>query len=160
MASYLIIASDIIPIEGDRMPAPEVYELMMKSRCWEFPASAPHLNLLKTGDRLVFYLGGNHARYFAGEATIDGDFQEITKSSPVTFDRKLIPFFHWRIPLTKIERFPPGVIGLDEMMGLSFAREKEVTRPYIGLLLRVGMRKLTEADLTYLRNCLKQPARG
>lgn len=160
MANFLIIASDIIPLEGNRLPAPEVYNLMMNSRCWEFPASAPHLSQLKRGDRLVFYLGGNHARYFAGEATIDGDFQEITKSSPVTFERKLIPFFKWRLPLSKVERYPAQTIGLDEMMGLSFAREKQVTRPYIGLLLRVGLRKLTEGDLTYLRNCLKQPARG
>ena len=160
MANYLIIASDIIPIEGDRMPAPEVFDLMMRSGCWEFPASAPHLSLLKEGDRLVFYLGGNHARYFAGEATIAGDFQEITKASPATFDRKLIPFFKWRLPLAKIERYPERAAGLDEMMGLSFAREKEVSRPYIGLLLRVGTRELTDADVTYLRNCVRQPARG
>ncbi len=160
MANFLIIASDIIPLEGERMPAPEVYDLMMKFRCWEFPASATHLDLLKPGARLVFYLGGNHARYFAGEATVEGDFQELTKASPATFDRKLIPFFHWRLPLSRIERYPPRAAGLDEMMELSFAKEKEVTRPYIGLLLRVGMRKLTEADLTYLRRCVGQPARG
>ncbi len=32
MASYLIIASDIIPLEGARVPAPEVYELA-PNRC-------------------------------------------------------------------------------------------------------------------------------
>lgn len=159
MANFLIIASDIIPLEGERMPAPEVYELMMKFHCWEFPASAAHLDQLRPGARLVFYLGGNHARYFAGEATVEGEFQEITRHLPETFDRKLIPFFKWRLPLSKIERYSPRAAGLDEMMGLSFAKEKEVSRPYIGLLLRVGLRKLTDTDVAYLRKCVQQPVR-
>lgn len=37
------------------------------------------------------------------------------------------------------------------MMELSFAREKQVSRPYVGLLLRVGLRKLTDADVRFLR---------
>lgn len=152
MASFLIIASDIPPLDGDKVKAPDVYKLMMDHECWEFPPSAPHLSQLKKGDTLVFYLGGNHARYFAGEAVVAGEFEEITRKSAVTFDREKIPFFRFRLPLTKIERYPPEAIGLDDMMELSFAKEKKVTRPYVGLLLRVGMRKLTEADVKLLRD--------
>lgn len=42
-------------------------------------------------------------------------------------------------------------------MELSFAQEKEITRPYIGLLLRVALRPLTDDDLAYLRSRVKQP---
>ena len=158
MAQFLIIASDILSVDGDCLRSPRVYDLMMGHSCWEFPASASHLSLLNAGDRLVFYLGGNEARYFAGEAVVAGEFQEITRKSLETFDRKLIPYFHWRLPLRSIERYPPHRAGLDDMMDLSFAREKEVSRPYIGLLLRVGLRKLTEADVALLRGRVRQPA--
>lgn len=151
MANFLIIASDIPPLEGEAMRAPEVYKLMMDHGCWEFPPAAPHLDRLKKGDTLLFYLGGNHARYFAGEAVVAGEFEEIGKKSATTFDREKIPFFRFRLPLTKIERYPPEATNLDDMMDLSFAREKEVTRPYIGLLLRVGLRKLTDEDVQLLR---------
>ncbi len=160
MASYLIIASDIPPLEGEAMKAPDVYRLMMDHACWEFPPAAPHLDRLKKGDTLIFYLGGNHARYFAGEAVVAGEFEEITKKSATTFDRDKIPFFRFRIPLSKIVRYPPEATSLDDMMELSFAREKEITRPYIGLLLRVGMRKLTDEDVELLRKRARRaPAR-
>ncbi len=158
MANFLIIASDIPPLEGDTIKAPDVYKLMMDHSCWEFPPSAAHLSLLKKGDTLVFYLGGNHARYFAGEAVVAGEFQEIGKKSPATFDREKIPFFHFRLPLSDIKRWAPEATSLDDMMDLSFAREKQVTRPYIGLLLRVGMRKLTEADVKLLRERSRRAA--
>lgn len=151
MANYLIIASDIPPLEGETVKAPDVYKLMMDHSCWEFPASAPRLDQLKKGDTVVFYVGGNHARYFAGEAVVAGDFEELTKKSATTFDRNKIPFFQWRLPLTKIQRYNREATSLDDMMDLSFAQEKQVTRPYIGLLLRVGMRKLTDADIQLLR---------
>lgn len=152
MANYLIIASDIPPLEGEALKAPDVYNFMMDHSCWEFPPAAPHLSQLKKGDTLVFYLGGNHARYFAGEAVVAGEGDEITKKSPTTFDRTKIPFFHWRLPLTQIKRYPPEATSLDDMMDLSFAKEKEISRPYIGLLLRVGMRKLTDEDVKLLRD--------
>ncbi len=161
MANFLIIASDIPPLEGEAVKAPDVYNLMMDHACWEFPPAAPHLSQLKKGDTLVFYLGGNHARYFAGEAVIAGEFEEIGKKSTTTFDRVKIPFFHFRLPLTRIERYAPGATSLDDMMDLSFAKEKEITRPYIGLLLRVGMRKLTDEDVALLRKRAKRaPARN
>ena len=147
---FLIIASDIQPFEGPHIKAPDVLDLMMKHQCWEFPAAAPHLSKLTPGSRLVFYLGGNHARYLAGEAVIDGEFQEIKKNSPVTFDRATVPFFHWRLPLRDLRRYEGKSAGLDTLMKLSFAKEK-VTRPYIGLLLRVGLRPLTEEDLEVIR---------
>ncbi|MEW6281977.1 MAG: hypothetical protein AB1758_25455 [Candidatus Eremiobacterota bacterium] len=151
MANHLIIASDVHPYDGPLISAPDVYRLMMEHRCWEFPTAATYLERLRAGDRLVFYLGGNRGRYFAGEARVAGDIEEITVRSSVTFDRKHVPFFRWRLPLAEIREYPPGRAGLDDMMELSFAREKEVTRPYIGLLLRVGRRDLTDADVALLR---------
>lgn len=37
-------------------------------------------------------------------------------------------------------------------MKLSFAREKDITCPYIVMLLRVGMRVITAEDLEIIRN--------
>lgn len=160
MANFLIIASDIQTLEGEPLKAPDVYKLMMDHACWEFPPTAPHLGHIQKGDTLVFYLGGIYARYFAGEAVVAGEFEQITSKSATTFERKSVPFFHFRLPLAKIERYTPEATSLDDMMELSFAREKEITRPYIGLLLRVGMRKLTDADLQFLRQrAHRKPAR-
>ncbi|MBI3929090.1 MAG: EVE domain-containing protein [Armatimonadetes bacterium] len=154
MRCFLVIGSDIQPFEGSSIPAPEVYDLMMKHQCWEFTGSAPHLDKMKKGDRILFYLGGNQARYFAGEAEVAGEFESVGPKSGGAFDRKQIPFFAWRVPLREIRRYPPRRAGLDEMMDLSFVREKNVDRPYVGLLLRVGVREIAAGDLDRIRSAV------
>lgn len=66
--------------ESLRIPQVPLYQLMMGHACWEFPASAPHLDKLKTGDLLLFYLGGNTARYFAGESVVAGSRLQLSTS--------------------------------------------------------------------------------
>ncbi len=148
---FLVIANNIQPYDSRPMKAPDVYAMMMKHRCWEFPPAAPHLGKVKPGDRLVFYLGGSHAKYLAGEGVVDGEFEEINSDSPVTFDRSNVPYFGLRLPLREIQAYPTKDAGLDTLMKLSFARDTDITRPYIGLLLRVGMRVITAEDLKIIR---------
>lgn len=151
MPQYLLIANDLRPFDGKPLTAVEVYDLMMKHRCWEFTASAPHFRKMQSGDVLVFYLGGPKARYMAGEATIAGKPQPIDDNSPVTFDRSQIPYFTWRVRLRNLRRFVPGSAGLGVLERLSFVKNSTVERKYIGLLLRGGCRPLTPEDLELIR---------
>ena len=151
MANYLFIASTLRPFDGPPISGPDVYDLMMKHKCWEVTASSPHFKKMKPGDTLVFYLGGQKGRYIAGEAVIASDAVPITEKSPVTFDRKQVPYFAWRIPLKNIRRYKAGKAGLDIVESLSFAKDSNVERKYIGLLLRNGCRILTSGDVTLIR---------
>lgn len=153
MDAYFLIASNITPFEGKTITAPEIYALMMEHECWEFTDSAPHFRKMKAGDNLVFYLGGSKGRYLAGEAVVAGPPERIEKDSPKTFDRSVVPFFTWRTPLRDIKRYKPGAAGLEVVEKLSFASSSKVERKYIGLLLRVGCRKLTVDDLAHIRAC-------
>lgn len=154
----MVIGSDIQPFEGPSIPAPEVYARMMEHKCWEFTATAPHLSSMKKGDLLLFYLGGNHARYFAGEAVVGGEFESLDATSAGAFDRENIPFFAWRVPLTKIRKYSPGQAGLDDMMKMSFVQSR-VTRPYVGLLLRTGVRLVTAGDVATIREAVGATAK-
>lgn len=151
MANYLFIASTIRPFDGQPSSGPDVYDLMMEHQCWEVTDSSPHFKKMTPGDTLVFYLGGPKGRYIAGEAVIASDAEAINKDSPVTFDRKQVPYFTQRIPLTKITRYQPGRAGLDVVERLSFAKTSTVERKYIGLLLRNGCRTLTDEDVALVR---------
>lgn len=131
------------------MKARSVFELMHQHRCWEFPERSGQAKL-KTGDQLLFYLG-SRVRCIVGEARVAGPAVPIAKDSPVTFDRNLFPFFAWRMPLEDFEIYPTDGADLDLLMELSFAKSSTVTRPYIGLLLRVGMRTLTDEDVKLIR---------
>jgi len=147
VAAFLVIANDLRPLDGKPLSAPDIFDLMMSHRCWEFTSSAPHFRKMQPGDSLVFYLGGNHRRYIAGMATVAGKPEPITDDSPVTFNRDEIPYFTWRLPIKDIKRFEPGVLGLEVVEQLSFVRNSTVERKYIGLLLRGGVRALTEEDV-------------
>lgn len=149
MAHYLVIASDLPALEGRPMKARSVLDLMHQHRRWEFPERSGQAKL-KKGDRLFFYLGSG-VRCIVGEAVVAGPAQPIGKDSPVTFDRNLFPYFVWRMPLEDFQMYPGDGANLDLLMELSFARNSTVTRPYVGLLLRVGMRALTEEDVVLIR---------
>lgn len=149
MSNYLVIASDLPALEGRPMKARAVFDLMRQHRCWEFPERSGQAKL-KPGDRLFFYLGSG-VRCIVGEAVVAGPAAPIGKDSPVTFDRSLFPFFAWRMPLEGFVVYPSEGANLDVLMELSFARNSTVTRPYIGLLLRVGMRTLSEDDVPFIR---------
>lgn len=150
MNNYLIIASDLPALEGPSMKARDVFDLMHRNSCWEFPERSGQAKL-KAGDRLVFYLGSK-VRAVVAEATVAGPALPINKESPVTFDRHRFPFFRWRMPLEDFRLYPSERADLDLIMELSFARTSTVTRPYVGLLLRVGMRTLTDADVELIRD--------
>ncbi len=83
----------------------------------------------------------------AGMATVADKPAPINDHSPVTFNRQEIPYFSWRLPLKKVQRFTPGRLGLEIVEELSFAKDSTVERKYIGLLLRGGVRVLTQDDL-------------
>ena len=151
MAQYFLIASDLRPFEGKALSAADIYDLMMEHQCWEFTDSAPHFKKMEPDDTLIFYLGGPKGRYIAGEAQVAASAKPIEKNSPKTFDRSQIPFFTWRMPLKNIKRYKPGVAELDVVEKLSFAKNTKVERKYIGLLLRVGCRKIIENDLKIIR---------
>lgn len=151
VAHYFLIASDLKPFEGKALSAADIYDLMMEHECWEFTDSAPHFKKMEPDDTLVFYLGGPKGRYVAGEAKVAAPAKPIEKNSPKTFDRCQIPFFTWRMPLKNIKRYKPGVAGLDFVEKLSFAKNTKVERKYIGLLLRVGCRRLTPADVKLIQ---------
>lgn len=151
MSSYLVIANKIQPFSGPLLKASAIFDLMMEHGCWEYTDSAPYFPTMKEGDHLVFYLGGPGARYFAGEARVAGPGQPITKDSPRTFDRENVPFYTWRLPLQDLVRYEPGTVGLDTLAKISWAVESPVERKYIGLLLRVGCRKLTDQDVEQIR---------
>ena len=152
MAAFLLIASDVLPFDGPRIRAPQVYDLMMEHECWELSERSPFRKEMKPGDTFVFYLGGNHGRYIAGEAKLAGEIEPITKDSPVTFDRKQVPFFTLRVPVTDIVRYKAHSADIDTIARLSFAKASDVERKYIGLLLRGGVRKLTDGDLKVIRS--------
>jgi hypothetical protein len=155
VANYLFIASTLRPFDGPTMSGPDVYDLMMKHKCWEVTSTSPHFKKMKPGDTLVFYLGGQKGRYIAGEAVIANEATAITDKSPVTFDRKQVPYFAWRIPLKNIRRYEAKKAGLDVIERLSFAKDSNVERKYIGLLLRNGCRVLTEGDLELIRAAVR-----
>jgi len=148
--SYLIIASDLPALEGPSMKARDVFDLMHRNGCWEFPERSGQAKL-RAGDRILFYLGSK-VRAVVAEATVAGPAVPIEKDSPVTFDRNRFPFFHWRMPLKDFRLYPSEKANLDLIMELSFARTSTVTRPYVGLLLRVGMRTLTDDDVELIRS--------
>ena len=151
MSHYFLIAGDLKPFEGKALSAADIYDLMMEHECWEFTDSAPHFKKMEPDDTLVFYLGGPKGRYIAGEVQVAAPAKPIEKNSPKTFDRSQIPFFTWRMPLKNVKRYKPGVAGLDVVEKLSFAKNTKVERKYIGLLLRVGCRKLTPTDVKQIR---------
>jgi len=149
MTHYLIMASDLPALEGRPMKAQDVFNLMRDHSCWEFPESSQQAKL-KEGDQLFFYLGSK-VKHIVAEATVAGAAIPITKESPITFDRNLFPYFVWRCPLRDFQLYEGSAANLDMMMNLSFACKTTVTRPYIGLLLRVGMRTLTQEDAELIR---------
>lgn len=151
MAQYFLIASDLKPFEGKALSGADIFDLMMEHECWEFTDSAPHFKKMEPDDTLVFYLGSPKGRYIAGEAQVAAPAKPIEKNSPKTFDRSQIPFFTWRMPIKNIKRYKPGVAGLGVVEKLSFAKNTKVERKYIGLLLRLGCRKLTAEDLRLIR---------
>lgn len=55
------------------------------------------------------------------------------------------------------ELYPTRSADLDMIMELSFTRSSTVTRPFVGLLLRVGMRRLTEEDVELIRCRARAP---
>ncbi|MFN8612916.1 MAG: hypothetical protein U0931_35585 [Vulcanimicrobiota bacterium] len=150
MASYLIIASDLPALEGRPMKANDVLELMRHHGCWEFSERSSQAKL-RAGDRVFFYLGSK-VQAIVGEAEVQGPAIAIDKGSPETFDRNRFPFFRWRMPMKQFEFYPIRGANLDLLMELSFPRNSPVTRPDIGLLLRVGMRTLTEEDVNLIRS--------
>lgn len=152
MSHFLFIASDITPFEGDRLKAPEVYDLMMSHKCWELTERSPHRREMEPGDIFMFYLGGTSGRYVAGEARLAGLFEAITAKSATTFNRNQVPFFTLRAPLDNIVRYEPGRVKIDTIAELSFAKNSTVERKYIGLLLRSGVRKLTDEDVELIRS--------
>ena len=149
MANYLIIASDLPALEGRPLKALDVFDLMRQHGCWEFPETSGQAKL-RPGDRVFFYLGSK-VQSIVGEALVDGPAIPIDKASPETFDRNRFPFFRWRMPMKQFELYSTRGANLDLLMELSFAKNSTVTRPYIGLLLRVGMRTLTEEDVSLIR---------
>jgi hypothetical protein len=151
MSNFLMVASDLSPFDSKPIKAPAIFELMMSHECWELSERSPHRGEMKAGDTFVFYLGGNQGRYIAGEAKLAGDLQPITASSPVTFDRRQVPFFTIRVPLCEIRRYPAKRLGMETVSSLSFVKNSTVERKYIGLLLRSGVRKLTDQDLELIR---------
>lgn len=152
MASFLVMASDVVAFDAARIKAPDVFDLMMTHECWEFSERTPHRREMAVGDTFIFYLGGNHGRYIAGEATMDGPIEPITKSSAETFNRDQVPFFTLRAPVRGIVRYKAGQVTIDTIAELSFVRESTVERKYIGLLLRSGVRRLTDADVELIRS--------
>lgn len=159
MTAFLLIASDIVPFDGPKIRAPQVYALMMEHQCWELSERSPFRKEMKPGDTFVFYLGGQHGRYIAGEAKLAGEIQPITKESPVTFDRNQVPFFTLRVPVTDIVRYKPRSTSIDTIAKLSFVKASDVERKYIGLLLRGGVRKLTDGDLKIIRSAAEVEAK-
>ena len=149
MTHYLIMASDLPALEGRPMKAQDVFNLMHRQSCWEFPESSQQAKL-KEGDQLFFYLGSK-VKHIVAEATVAGPVTPIAKESPTTFNRNLFPYFVWRRPLRDFRLYEGNGANLDMMMNLSFAAKSTVTRPYIGLLLRVGMRTLTPEDAELIR---------
>lgn len=150
-ATYLLIANKIQPFAGKAMPAAEVFDLMMAHECWEFGEQAPFFRKMAEGDHLVFYLGGAGHRYFAGEAEVAGPGVPIAATSTTTFDRQQVPWFSIRMPLRNIRRYPRQGNAVETLTRLSFARNTTLDPKYIGLLLRLGVRRLTPADLLRIR---------
>lgn len=155
MASYLVIASDITPFDGPKIRSTDVFDLMMDNNCWELTDRSPFRKEMKPGDTFVFYLGGTSGRYIAGEATIANEIEPITAKSSKTFDRSQVPFFTQRVPLTDIVRYEPKSADIDTLCKLSFVKNSPVERKYIGLLLRVGVRRLEDNDLKIIRKHAK-----
>ena len=158
MSDYLIVASDLPALEGRPMKAQDVFGLMHQHRCWEFPERSSQAKL-RLGDRVLFYLGSK-VQAIVAEAIVAGPAIPIERDSPVTFDRNRFPFFVWRMPMKQFQLYPTQGANLDIIMELSFAKASTVTRPYIGLLLRVGMRTLTEQDVEVIRaraGCVARP---
>lgn len=56
------------------------------------------------------------------------------------------------------ELYPTRSADLDMIMKLSFARSSTVTRPFVELPLRVGMRRLTEEDVELIRSRTRAPS--
>ncbi len=151
MSNYLVIANKVQPFSGPALKSPEVFDLMMRHGCWEYTDSAPYFPSMEEGDLLFFYLGGPGARYFAGEARVAGPGGPITKDSPKTFNRSDVPFYTWRLPLKDVARYEPQQVGLETLEKVSWVVASPVERKYIGLLLRVGCRKLTPEDVKTIR---------
>jgi len=149
--SYLVIANKVQPFSGPALKSPEVFGLMMQHGCWEYTDQAPYFPSMQAGDALFFYLGGPGARYFAGEARVAGSGHPITKDSPRTFNRDHVPFYTWRLPLKDVVRYEPGQVGLETLEKVSWVVASPVERKFIGLLLRVGCRRLTDDDVLVIR---------
>lgn len=143
------MVSDLPALEGKALPARGVFDLMQQHSCWEFPERSQQAKL-RESDRLFFYLGSK-VKHIVAEATVAGSAVPITKDSPTTFDRNLFPYFVWRRPLRDFKLYGGNGANLEMIMNLSFASKSTVTRSYIGLLLRVGMRTLTEEDAILIR---------
>ena len=123
----------------------------MANKCWDLMEQSPHRSKMKVDDTFIFYLGGPKARYIAGEAKLAGELSRITEKSPVTFNRDQVPYFTLRAPLKEIKSYAPHKATIDTVAELSFVKNSSVERKYIGLLLRNGVRRLTEEDLKFIR---------
>lgn len=53
MSSYLVMASDLTPLEGKPMKAEDVFHLMHQHSCWEFPERSQQ-GKLQPADQLFF----------------------------------------------------------------------------------------------------------
>ena len=147
MSYYMFIANHIQTFAGGKIPSREVFNLMMKNKCWDLSPQAPFRKKIKKGDKIAFYLGGVGERQFVGTAETAGEpYPKSSSDAPVFDPSSEITFFTYRLPLSEIHIWKKGKPLKPFLEKLSFINLDKVDLKYVGLYLKAGIRKLTSDD--------------
>jgi len=124
MGCYIIVVADSKGA-GEDLTAQEIFDMLIPLKVWDFREDAAGIKNLKAGDKVVFYLGGLKARYFAGAAILASDIYVKRKGNPDPLRAKGKDYFTRRAELKEVKVWEKPVPIKPLIPKLGFIKNKD-----------------------------------
>lgn len=141
MNHYIIVVAESKGT-GEDLTAREIFGLLIPLKVWDFREEASGIKNIKAGDKIIFYLAGLNARYFAGSATVASDIYIKRKGSPDPLKEKGKRYFPKRIDLKDIKVWKEPLPIKPLIQRLDFIKNKDS----YGLYMRRTALSISEKD--------------
>jgi len=138
---YLLVVRDHV-CDGRLVKAREIFEDRVKSGVWGFGRRAAHLKHLKTGDKVVFYVGGKGGGLLVGCGTVSSEpyaITEVERKKGLCLESR---DYAYLINISDVEVWSTPVPIEGVCNQLSFITNKK--KPYV--CLQGAVRKISEED--------------
>lgn len=152
VANYLFITSQI-GLGPEIISARQVFEELMERGIWYLWVKTPYYKVFQAGDKALFYLSGKGNRSVVGSAIVADRPQPLTPEDESTLEKLGMPWFQFRLPLRKIEKWDSPVPIGSLVPNLDFITEKRNW----GLNMRQGCRQITDSDYLLLMRAHDEP---